>query len=308
MNSVAIQSLPSKFGEARRLAAHLGVPADEIVVHTFPDGEIRVTVARAVLTVIVYASLDRPNDKLLALLLAADALRRGGARRLVLVAPYLCYMRQDTAFQPGEAVSQRVVGHLLANAFDRVVTVDAHLHRTTNIRDVFPGIESDNLSAMPAIAEYLRATSFDPATIIVGPDAESESWVRDLSARLEAPYIVARKTRHGDRSVDIELSEPERVKDRPVLLVDDLVSSGGTLTICARALIAAGAKTIDAIVTHALFPPESLEGFLRSGIRSVRSTTSVPHPTNAIDLDADLAAALMNEIVAVEPQKLAKRI
>jgi len=246
--------------------------------------------------------LDRPNDKLLALLFASEALRRGGARRLVLVAPYLCYMRQDAAFRPGEAISQRVVGRLLSDAFDRIVTVDAHLHRTTDIRGVFPNIDADNLSAMPAIAEALRMTGFDPATVIVGPDSESEAWVSDLAGRLGLPHLAARKTRHGDRSVDIDLPNPGAVAGRPVLLVDDLVSSGGTLVACARALAAAGATTIDAIVTHALFPPATMDEFARSGIRSIRSTSSVPHHTNAFALDVLLAAAVQNELGWAEPK------
>ena len=73
-------------------------------------------------------------EKLVALLLAVEALRRNGAKRLVLVAPYLCYMRQDIAFQPGEAISQKAIGGLLAGLVDRVITVDAHLHRTPDIR------------------------------------------------------------------------------------------------------------------------------------------------------------------------------
>ncbi len=96
-----------------------------------------------------------PNDKLISILFAAEALRRNGAERLVLVAPYLCYMRQDAAFKAGEAISQKVVGRLLAETFDRVITVDAHLHRTKTIQSVFPGIEAEDLSAMPAIADVL---------------------------------------------------------------------------------------------------------------------------------------------------------
>lgn len=296
MKAAAIQCLPWASDAARRLAARFGLAADEIAIHTFPDGEIRVTVKPAAAVTIVYASLDRPNEKILALLLASEALRRGGALRLVLVAPYLCYMRQDAEFQPGEAISQRVVGRLFAGAFDRVVTIDAHLHRTRSIRDVFPGIEADNLSAMPAVADALRMTGVDAATIVVGPDAESEAWVRDLALRLGLPHMVARKTRHGDRSVEVELPDPRAVSGRPVLLVDDLVSSGGTLSACARTLAVAGATVIDAVVTHALFPPETAQEFTRAGIRSIRSTTSVPHPSNAIALDGLLAQALRNEI------------
>lgn len=296
MSAPVIQSLPSSTGEAARLAARLGVALHEIDVHRFPDGELRVTVGPTAPTTVIYASLDRPNDKLLAVLFAAEALRRGGARRLVLVAPYLCYMRQDTAFHAGEAISQKVVGRLLAGAVDRVVTVDAHLHRTKDIRDVFPGIAAENLSAMPAVAETLRAAGLDPRTVVVGPDAESRAWVGDLAQRLGLPFAVAEKTRRGDRTVELTFADPAMFRGRPALLVDDIVSSGGTVTACAAALAAAGAFAVDVVITHALFPPEMTDAFLRAGIRSIRSTDSVPHPTNAIRLDGLLAGALMSEI------------
>jgi ribose-phosphate pyrophosphokinase len=296
VSAPVIQSLPSSTGEAARLAARLGMALHEIDVHRFPDGELRVTVGPAAPTTVIYASLDRPNDKLLAVLFAAEALRRGGARRLVLVAPYLCYMRQDTAFHAGEAISQKVVGRMLAGAVDRVVTLDAHLHRTKDIGDVFPGIAAENLSAMPAVAETLRAGGLDPRTVVVGPDAESRAWVGDLAQRLGLPFAVAEKTRRGDRTVELTFADPAMFRGRPALLVDDIVSSGGTVTACAAALAAAGADAVDVVITHALFPPEMTDTFLRAGIRSIRSTDSVPHPTNAIRLDGLLAGALMSEI------------
>ncbi len=296
MSAVALQSLPSSAREAARLASRLGIVAREIEVHRFPDGELRVTAGPASATSIIYASLDRPNDKLLAVLFAAEALRRDGAQRLVLIAPYLCYMRQDTAFHQGEAISQKVIGRLLAGTIDRVITVDAHLHRTKNIRDVFPGIEADNLSAMPAVADAWHASGYDPATVVVGPDEESRVWVADLATRLGTVYAVGRKTRHSDRSVDIAFADIKNLAGRPVLIVDDIVSSGGTLMTCAKAVAAAGATVIDAVITHALFPPELVGKLFEAGIRSVKSTDSVPHPTNAIMLDEVLARALADEI------------
>jgi ribose-phosphate pyrophosphokinase len=299
VTAVAIQYLPSAKSDAARLAFLLGVPAHESTVHRFPDGELRVTVGPAAATTIIYMPLDQPNDKLLALLFAAEALRRDGARRLVLVAPYLCYMRQDAAFHSGEAISQKVIGRLLAETVDRVITVDAHLHRTRRIEDVFPNIEADDLPAMPAIAEFLRAAGVDRNAVVVGPDAESEPWVSDLADRLGLTHAVAHKTRRGDRSVEIAFADPSTIAGRPVFLVDDIVSSGGTLTTCAKALVVAGATTIDAIVTHALFPLDMIGEFLRAGIRSVRSTSSVPHPSNAIALDKIFAEALRKEITGV---------
>jgi ribose-phosphate pyrophosphokinase len=293
-----MQCLPPSVGEARRVADRLGVALHDIAVHRFPDEELRITVGPAAATTIVFASLDKPNDKLLALLFASEALRRGGARRLVLAAPYLCYMRQDTAFHQGEAISQKVAGRLLADAVDRVVTVDAHLHRTKNIGDVFPGIEADNLSAMPAIAQALQTSGFDPATVVVGPDMESQAWVADLAGRLGTQRAVASKTRRSDRSAEISFADLGLFAGRPVLLVDDIVSSGGTLSACAKALHAAGASTIDAIVTHALFAPELVGHLLEAGIRSVKSADSVAHPSNAIALDQILAEALRREVDA----------
>jgi ribose-phosphate pyrophosphokinase len=295
VNAIAIQCLPSARTDATLLAARLNVPIHEIALHWFPDGELRVTAGPPAKTTILYAPLDRPNDKLVALLFAAEVLRREGARRLVLVAPYLCYMRQDTAFQQGEAISQKAIGRLLAETFDRVVTVDTHLHRTSKIDDVFPGIESDDLSAMSAIADTLRTSGIDPRTVIIGPDAESQAWASTLAALLGIRWAVAQKIRHGDRSVDIAFADANAIAGRPALLVDDIVSSGGTLIACARALLAAGAKTVDAVITHALFPPEMTRDFSQAGIRSIRSTHSVPHPTNAIPLDAIIGSALLRE-------------
>lgn len=296
MNAAVIQSLPSSSRDAARLASRLGIPFHEIAIHGFPDGEIRVTAAPASPVTIIYASLDRPNEKLIALAFAAEALRRGGAKRLVLLAPYLCYMRQDTAFHEGEAISQKAIGALMAGCVDRVITIDAHLHRTPDIGAVFPGIVSDNLSAMPAIAVALRKTGLDPATIVVGPDAESEPWVSDLASRLRLSHVVAIKVRRGDRSVEIGFPDRTCIAGRPTLIVDDIVSSGGTMIACARALRSAGATTIDAVVTHALFPEQLGHDMIEAGIRSIRSTHSVPHPTNAIVLDNLFIDALQDEI------------
>lgn len=297
MIASAVQWLPSSVHFGPRLAETLGIAGHAIMLHRFPDGELRATVGPAAATTIVCCSLDLPDEKLIALLLAAEALRRNGAMRLVLVAPYLSYMRQDAAFHPGEAISQRAIGTLLANNFDRIVTFDAHLHRTSNLADVFPGAEADNLSAAPAIEALLRADPVSASTVVVGPDEESRHWVGKIAGRLGLSYSVAKKIRKTDQSVQVTWSDPTLFADRPVVLIDDIVSSGGTLIACGQALAAAGASSIQAIVVHALFPPSLMPTFSRAGIRSIRSTNSVQHPTNAISLDNLLAGALRNELV-----------
>jgi ribose-phosphate pyrophosphokinase len=294
--TAAIQYLPAATGDATRLGAALGVPVHTIAQHRFPDDELAVTIGPAATTTILYIPLDQPNEKLLTILFAAEALRRGGCTRLVLLAPYLCYMRQDAAFRPGEAISQIAVGRLLAGLVDRVITVDPHLHRTAGLGEMFPGIEAEALSAMPAIADALRGNALDPSTVLVGPDAESRQWVDALAELIGTDRAVGRKSRCGDRSVAIAFDETSRIAGRPVLLVDDIVSSGGTLIACVQALRAAGASSVDVVVTHALFPPEMLRDFAHAGIRTIRSTHTVPHPTNAIRLDELFVEALRGEI------------
>lgn len=298
MNKLAIQSLPSSANDAIRLASRFGVPMHEIEVHGFPDGESRVAVAPAARTTILYIPLDRPNNKLLTILFAAESLRRNGATRLVLLAPNLCYMRQDAASRPGEAISQKVIGGLLAGVVDRVITVNVHLHRTGDIRDVFPGIAAEDLSAMPAIVASLRDAQLEPGTVVVGPDVESLPCVEGLASQVGLACAVGPKVKRNDRCVEIEFADPSMLAGRPILLIDDIVSSGGTLIACAKGLASVGALTIDVIVSHALFPPSAMRHFTDAGIRSVRSTNSVPHPTNAIPLDDIFVGALREEFGA----------
>ena len=125
---------------------------------------------------------------------------------------------------------------------------------------------------------------------------ESRPWVSDLAGRLGLTHAVAQKIRRGDRSVDIGFPDPTCVAGRPALIVDDIISSGGTMIACGRALASAGATMIDAVVTHALFPEELCRDMIQAGIRSVRSTHSVPHSTNAIILDDLFIDALQDEL------------
>ena len=135
MSAAAIHSLPCSLNNAARIASRLGIPIRAISLHRFPDEELRVTVGSAAATSIIFATLDRPAEKLLAIMFAAEALRRNGAERLVLVAPYMCYMRQDTAFLDGEAISQKVIGE----AVGRDCGPDHNRRRASSPHDRYPG-------------------------------------------------------------------------------------------------------------------------------------------------------------------------
>jgi ribose-phosphate pyrophosphokinase len=291
---LSLYVFPDQTVPAGRLADALGLALEPIAVHPFPDGESLVRVSPSRVSALVYCSLDRPNEKLVELMLAASALRDAGAQRLVLVAPYMCYMRQDRAFNEGEAVSQQVVGRFLAGLFDRIISVDPHLHRTHDMSAIFPGCEAEALSATALIAETARGEA-GRTPVVVGPDAESRQWIEPIAEILGSVFVIARKQRLGDRRVVMDFGNLEAVRGRPVLLVDDIISSGGTVREAVRHLQQAGAQRIDVVAIHAFADPGAVAKLMRSGVVSLRSTDSVVHPSNAIWLAPLLASALERE-------------
>lgn len=279
---------------ARRLAEAAGLAAVAIARHRFPDEELRLTLplhdaAAFPETLVVYRSLDRPNDKLVELLLIARHARAQGVRRLVLVAPYLAYMRQDIAFHPGEVVSQPLVGRFLAELFDAVITVDPHLHRIARLDQAIPLKHAVALSGAPRLAELIAERREAP--LLVGPDAEARQWVQSAAAATGFEAGVCHKTRRGDRDVAITLPDIE-VAGRRVVLMDDVASSGHTLARAAEALLAAGAASVDVAVTHALFAGDALSVIEAAGVGEVWSTDAIAHGSNAIALAPLLAEAL----------------
>lgn len=280
--------------QASALADDLRVPLHSIACRSFPDGESLVRVPAetgAVETAMLFRSLNDPNAKLIEILLAAAALRDNGARRVMLVAPYLAYMRQDIAFHPGEAISQRVTGQLIADHFDGLITVDPHLHRIATLGEIIPGIAATAVPAAPALAEVLLR-DLDPDSILIGPDRESLPWVRTIAELLDIEMMIAEKHRSGDREVRLILPEIERVHGHPAIIVDDLVSSGSTLIACAAQLRAAGAARIEAVATHCLAGAADLARLRDAGIERLRATDSVPGPAATIPLAVVLGDAV----------------
>ena len=277
---------------AERIAAAAGMQAACIARHRFPDGELKLRLPSALPSRVVFLrTLDRPNEKFVELLLAARTARTLGAAHLTLVAPYLAYMRQDMAFEPGEAVSQSIVGSFLASLFDALITVDPHLHRVHTLQEAVPLAQAVVLSGAPLLADLIAQHL--PGALLVGPDAESAQWIAQAAARHGFEHAVCRKVRNGDRAVEIELPAL-KFSARHVVLLDDVASSGHTLAEAARRLLAAGAASVDVAVTHALLADGALHTLQTAGIGRIWSTDCIPHPSNAVSMTPLLAAALNN--------------
>ena len=275
---------------AQAAAQAAGLSLAVVSRHRFPDGELRLQLPPALpARVVLWRSLHHPNEKLVELLLTAQTARTLGAQHITLVAPYLAYMRQDMAFNPGEAVSQRIVGRYLADLCDAIITVDPHLHRVATLQEAVPVNPAVVLSGAPLLADFVAGCRQQP--LLVGPDEESLQWVAQAAQRHGWEHAVCRKQRHGDHDVAIELPALA-VKGRAVVLMDDVASSGQTLVQAARGLLAAGAASVDVAVTHALFAGEAVRHIREAGVGAIWSTDCIPHPTNAVSVVPAVAAVL----------------
>ncbi len=278
--------------QSRNLAAALDVPCHLVSSHRFPDGEVKLSLpADLPERVIVCRSLDRPNEKLVELLLTAKAARERGVRELILVAPYLCYMRQDKAFHPGEVVSQRIIGSFLADLFEHLITVDPHLHRVHDLKQAVPAASAVALTATSLMPGFLRDCIDEP--ILLGPDSEAEQWVSAVARGNRWTYAVCNKTRLGDREVVIQLPRID-LDGRSVVLVDDVASSGQTLAMAAGECLSRNAAQVDVLVTHALFCGDAEKRLQQAGVRQLWSTDSVSHSSNVISLSELLSDAVQN--------------
>ncbi len=300
--------------QAQALADALGVPCSVIRRHRFPDGEWQLTLPPQLEgAVLLWRSLHQPNEKLVELLIAAPAARELGATAVWLVAPYLAYMRQDIAFHPGEAVSQRHVGALLGGMFDGLVTVDPHLHRIASLDEVLPaGHRGIGLSAAGLLGAFVASQVDRP--LLLGPDGEAEQWVKQAAhrggggrpgSRTTPPpldHAWCTKVRLGDHDVRVALPDDLAVRGRAVVLIDDMASTGRTLIAAAQLCLAGGATSVDVAVTHALFVGDAVERLKCAGVRHVWSTDCVPHASNAVSIVALLAQALAPS-PSSEPQR-----
>lgn len=289
-----ILPMPGNESFAGQLAECLGAELGRIETRLFPDGEsyVRLHGDPRGRRVDLVCTLAWPDARFLPLVFAADAARDLGASEVNLVAPYLAYMRQDARFNEGESISSLSFARLVSSTFDRLLTVDPHLHRHPALSALYT-IPTVTLHAAPLLADWIAANVANP--LIVGPDEESEQWAGAIAARIDAPHVVLRKTRHGDRSVSIELPDLSPWRGHVPVLVDDIASSGRTLAVAAGRLIAQGLPKPECVVVHALLADGACAELSGAFVR-ITSTDAVPHPSSRIPLAVLFADALARDL------------
>ena len=273
---------------AALLAPALGAETGEAVLRHFPAGASywRYETPVAGREVALLCTLDRPDDKALALLFAAAAGRELKAKRIGLIAPYLAYMRQDHRFQPGEAITSGTFAKLVSGEIDWLVTVDPHLHRRSSLDEIY-SVPTRALHAAPLIAQWISDNVENP--VLIGPDRESEQWVAAVARGARAPHIVLRKIRRGDREVEVSVPDLAQWKGRTPVLVDDIISTGQTMIVTLKHLKGVGLGPPVCIGVHGIFAGNALEELKQAGASRVVITNTISHSTNGIDISGLLA-------------------
>jgi len=290
MSDTLVLYFDDETGAACRFAETAGFATAVVDRHRFPDGELKLRLPGSLPTkVIVYRSLVHPNEKLIELLFVAQTARQLGASDLTLIAPYLAYMRQDIAFHEGEVVSQKIIGRFLAQVFDSLVTIDPHLHRVATLEEASPVKRAITLSGAPLLGDYIAQQI--PDAFLLGPDSESAQWIASAAKKHGFDHAACEKIRRGDKDVQVQLPAVD-LKDRRVVILDDVASSGRTLAKATRAAIEAGASSVDVAVTHALFAEDALQVIREAGVRHIWSTDCIAHESNVVSIASMLAEAL----------------
>ena len=271
---------------ASKVASELGTEAGALEVRRFPDGEryLRVLTNVKGQDVAVIQSIHHTPDELLfEYLLLTDALKDLGAKQVTAFIPYFAYARQDERFKPGEALSFRTVSKLIESVgTDEIYTIDMHQHRVLKSSEVFK-IPSHNLSAMPLLAEYVKKSGKVEHPLIIGPDAEAEQWAKIAAETIGTDYDVFTKKRLGDAHVEVRPREAN-ANGRDVLIVDDIISTGGTIIEAVKILLSQGARHIEVACTHPILAPGALEKIRGSGVVDVVGTDTVPGPISFVSV------------------------
>ncbi|MBB1488947.1 ribose-phosphate pyrophosphokinase [Oceanospirillum sediminis] len=261
----------------------------------FPDGESYLQVVSPAngRDIIVLCTLYQPDSKFLPLIYLAETLKEMGARKVILVAPYLAYMRQDKRFKQGECVTSRHFAALISRSFDALITVDPHLHRYNSLDEVYsiPGIVVQSANS---VAHWISQQIEQP--LLIGPDIESEQWVAEVARLAGAPFEVLLKERHGDRDVRVSLPHVENYLQHTPVLVDDIISSGRTMLETIEHLKNAGMAPVICIGTHGLFADRAYQQMQASHTADVITCNTVNHQSNAIDMAPALAEAIREHL------------
>ncbi len=261
---------------AKEISAYLGVPLGAAKVGRFQDGEISLAIDESVRgadAFIIQPTCAPVNDNLVELLILVDALRRASARRITAVVPYYGYARQERKTRARDPISAKLVANLITAAgADRVMTMDLHAGAIQGFFD----IPVDHLTAAPILADYCLEKGLQDV-IAVSPDLGGVTRARNFAERIGAGIAIIDKKRSAPNVAEV-MNLIGDVKNKTVIMVDDLIDTAGTICLGAEALLEHGAQAVYACCTHPVLSGAAYERLSQSPLKEVIVCNTIPTP------------------------------
>ena len=286
---------PASPALGRRVAELLEADLASVEWKLFPDGESYIRLPRDLKgeRVVIVQSTPPPQDKrLMELFFLVDLVKDLGASEVIAVVPYLAYMRQDKRFMSGEAVSIKVVAKLLESVgVDAVVLVDSH----SKIVCEHFNVDVIEVSAMPLIGEYFAKMKL-PNPFVLAPDAKAFSMIKVVAEKLGAPCDYLKKVRDRVTGEVKTFFKEVDVEGREVIIVDDIISTGGTIANAARIALDLGASCVYASCTHALLVGGALDKLRKAGVSEVVGTDTIESDFSKVSVAPTIVQALKRNL------------
>lgn len=259
---------------AEKICAHLGCPLGNLVMTKFSDGEFAVSFEESIRgrDVFLVQSTFPNSDNLMELLLMMDAAKRASARSINAVIPYFGWARQDRKDKPRVSIGAKLVADLLGVAgIDRLITMDLHADQIQGFFDV----PVDHLYGSGVILPYLKNLQLENL-VIASPDVGGAKRAKSYAKYLDCPLVLCNKTR-ARANVIAEMQIIGDVKDKDVVIVDDMVDTAGTITKAADIMKAAGARSVRAVASHCVMSGPASERVQDSALEEIVFTDSIPY-------------------------------
>jgi len=285
---------------ASDIADILGLPIGDSQVGTFSDGEISVNIHETVrgADVFVVQSTNEPvNDNLMELLIMIDAFKRASAGRITAVIPYYGYARQDRKAKARDPITAKLVADIITTAgADRVLTMDLH---AAQIQGYF-NIPVDNMTGMPILAKYYIEKGFKDRddVVVVAPDLGSVARARKFAEKLDAPIAIIDKRRPKANVAEI-MNIIGDIKDKTVIMMDDMIDTAGTITNGANALVKLGAKCVYACCSHGVLSGPAIQRINDSVIKEliILNTIDIPESKHSDKFTTLSVAPILAEAI-----------
>ena len=292
MSKLTVISGKSSESLAKELSKKINANFVKSEIRVFPDGESKITLIGKISKKksIVLQSIYPPVDTNLVQVLSLITKAKENSSKVIAVIPYMGYARQDREFLPGEIVTMKVLGKLFKSAgASKIIVVDIH----SSIGLKYFSIKTKNVTAIPDLVRYFKKLSLKNP-LVVSPDQGGKERAKEFAKEFNSDYIALEKTRDRKTGkVKIKTKNLEEVKNRDLILVDDIISTGGSIIKATQFLKKQKCKRIYVACTHALLMNDAEKKIKKAGVTSIISTNTIPGKTSKVDISKTIAKAIM---------------